>query len=516
MMKKVLFSVLALVMALGLTLTMAQPAAACHANLTVTSDGCCPIKVYKSRHSDYGWIELGTVDRGGSGYFDIERSWYLKLEADVGPCCEFVNWTWTGDITIPDSTDNPDSWRLCWEMPPDNVDMHVTGYCHTHSYTLTTNVSPAEAGCVSGGGEYECCTSVEVEATPAECWYFTGWSGDLSGEENPTTIHMDGDKTVTANFSAVTPVYGPVYGGPVFVVPVLMSIRVTPEEATIAEGETQRFRAVASYSGGTTRNVTAEATWVSSDNNVATVYSGLATGVAEGTTSITATLGGETSNEATLSVTAPVVVSVEVAPESGTIGVGDTVQFTATATYSDGSNADVTAEATWVSSNNDVATVDAGLATGVAEGSAEIRATFDGVMSNAATLSVTTVAVVSIEVALESDTIGVGDTVQLTSTATYSDGTIVDITGQATWNSSDTDVATINAEGLATGEGAGTAEITATLDGVTSDPVTLTVTAAGAALQWWAILAIVAGSLALALLLFTMLRRRRGLATEGS
>jgi len=327
---------------------------------------------------------------------------------------------------------------------------------------------------------------------------------------------MDGDKTVTANFSAVTPVYGPVYGGPVFVVPVLMSVRVTPEEATIAEGETQRFRAVATYSGGTTRNVTAEATWVSSDNNVATVYSGLATGVAEGTTSITATLGGETSNEATLSVTAPVVVSVEVAPESGTIGVGDTVQFTATATYSDGSNADVTAEATWVSSNNDVATVDAGLATGVAEGSAEIRATFDGVMSNAATLSVTTVAVVSIEVALESDTIGVGDTVQLTSTATYSDGTIVDITGQATWNSSDTDVATINAEGLATGEGAGTAEITATLDGVTSDPVTLTVTAAGAALQWWAILAIVAGSLALALLLFTMLRRRRGLATEGS
>ena len=350
--------------------------------------------------------------------------------------------------------------------------------------------------------------------------YTVTYTPDLNydGADSFTYTVSDGTDTDTGTVSiTVNPAPAPlVYGGPGYVLPVLLSIEVTPEEATIAAGEAQRFRAVASYSGGTTRNVTAEATWVSSDNNVATVDAGLATGVAEGTTGITATLGGVTSNEATLSVTAPAVVSVEVAPESGTIGVGDTVQFAATATYSDGTTGDITGQATWDSSDTDVATVDAGLATGVAEGSTEIRATFDGVTSDAAILSVTTAAVVSIEVALESGTIGVGDTVQFTATATYSDGTTGDITGQATWNSSDPDVATINAEGLATGEGEGTIEITATLDGVTSDPVTLTVTAAGAALQWWAILAIVAGSLALALLLFTMLRRRRGLATGGS
>ena len=77
--------------------------------------------------------------------------------------------------------------------------------------------------------------------------------------------------------------------------------------------------------------------------------------------------------------------------------------------------------------------------------------------------------------------------------------------------SSDTGVATIDAEGLITGEGAGTTEITVTFDGQSSDPVTLTVTEGeGAALQWWAILAIIAALLALAVLLYAIGRRRGG------
>jgi len=117
-------------------------------------------------------------------------------------------------------------------------------------------------------------------------------------------------------------------------------------------------------------------------------------------------------------------------------------------------------------------------------------------------------------VTVEDDTIGVDDTVQFTATATYPDGSTVNITGEATWNSSDTGVATINVEGLATGVGEGTAEITATLDGETSNTVTLTVTVPAAGLQWWAILAIIAGLLALGLLLFAIGRRRGGKQPE--
>jgi uncharacterized protein YjdB len=46
-----------------------------------------------------------------------------------------------------------------------------------------------------------------------------------------------------------------------------------------------------------------------------------------------------------------------------------------------------------------------------------------------------------------------------------------------TWKSSDTSKATVSNSGLVTGVAAGTTNITATVDGVTSSPLTLTVTA---------------------------------------
>lgn len=46
-----------------------------------------------------------------------------------------------------------------------------------------------------------------------------------------------------------------------------------------------------------------------------------------------------------------------------------------------------------------------------------------------------------------------------------------------TWNSSDTSKATVSSTGLVTGVAAGTTNITATVDGVTSPALTLTITA---------------------------------------
>ena len=51
----------------------------------------------------------------------------------------------------------------------------------------------------SGGTYYEGAT-VQLTAVPAPGWAFNGWSGDLSGATNPSSIIMDGNKTVTANF----------------------------------------------------------------------------------------------------------------------------------------------------------------------------------------------------------------------------------------------------------------------------------------------------------------------------
>jgi Big-like domain-containing protein len=63
---------------------------------------------------------------------------------------------------------------------------------------------------------------------------------------------------------------------------------------------------------------------------------------------------------------------------SGTAPVkGASVQFTATAMYSDGTSKDVTSTATWATSDSTIATVSAvGLVTGVGDGTASITATY--------------------------------------------------------------------------------------------------------------------------------------------
>jgi Big-like domain-containing protein len=72
---------------------------------------------------------------------------------------------------------------------------------------------------------------------------------------------------------------------------VLQSIAVTPPSASFVAGSTQKFTATATYSDGSTDDVTSSVTWASSNTFVATIDSGgLATGVASGSTTISASL----------------------------------------------------------------------------------------------------------------------------------------------------------------------------------------------------------------------------------
>ncbi len=48
---------------------------------------------------------------------------------------------------------------------------------------------------------YTCGDPVQLTATADLDWVFTGWSGDLSGSDNPATIIMDRPRHVTANFA---------------------------------------------------------------------------------------------------------------------------------------------------------------------------------------------------------------------------------------------------------------------------------------------------------------------------
>jgi hypothetical protein len=84
----------------------------------------------------------------------------------------------------------------------------------------------------------------------------------------------------------------------------------------------------------------------------------------------------------------------------------------------------------------------------------------------------------SLAVTSDDQDIAPGATLQFSAEGTYSDNTTKDLTSSVVWESSDTDVVTINNKGLATAMAEGTATVTATSDDIDiSGSVQLTVTA---------------------------------------
>ena len=83
----------------------------------------------------------------------------------------------------------------------------------------------------------------------------------------------------------------------------LKSIAVTPASGVLQVGSTLQFNAVGTYSDSSTENLNSLVTWTSSKKAIATIgASGVATAVATGSTSISASLSGVTSNSASLVV----------------------------------------------------------------------------------------------------------------------------------------------------------------------------------------------------------------------
>ncbi len=84
----------------------------------------------------------------------------------------------------------------------------------------------------------------------------------------------------------------------------LTAISITPTSNSLQASQTQQFTATGTYSDDSTANITSSVTWNSSNEATAIISaSGLATGVAAGTSDLSATLDSITSNTATMEVT---------------------------------------------------------------------------------------------------------------------------------------------------------------------------------------------------------------------
>lgn len=178
---------------------------------------------------------------------------------------------------------------------------------------------------------------------------------------------------------------------------VLVSLTiVTNGNNNVLEGTTRPFTVIATYSDGTTADVTNSVAWASSNSsvlNVSNAYgtAGHAYGASAGTATLTASLGG-ISASANIVVDAAVLISITISGPS-TLDVGSTADYTAIGTYNNGLTQDITNSVVWNSSSTNIASIgngvnNKGVAYAQANGTTTISASLGGVNSNTISLQV--------------------------------------------------------------------------------------------------------------------------------
>ena len=244
------------------------------------------------------------------------------------------------------------------------------------------------------------------------------------------------------------------------------SVTVTPASQTILQGQSFVMTATPRDANGNPLGGRA-ITWSSSAPNVASVdATGLVTGAAQGTATITATSEGK-SGSGVVNVAATPPASLTVTPKPNAVYEGETKSLRATIT--DALGAIVRGRpVSWEPRNGGLVTVspvsgvpDSATFTGVSAGSTYIIARDLGTgLSDSTQVTVSLVPVTSVTVTPATATVDLTLTTQLTATARDSAGNPLPRT--ITWSSSAQTIASVGqTTGLVTGQAGGTATIEA-------------------------------------------------------
>lgn len=384
----------------------------------------------------------------------------------------------TGDTTIA----SVDATGLATAVATGSTSVTATLNGTSGSTTLTVN--PPQLSSIILDQDGETIPLGLPQQLTATGVFTDGSTAELTGvsftSSDTTIISVDANglaSTLATGSVTITATVGSVSGtGTLTVGPqTLVSIAVTPTNASIPVSLTEQFTVTGTFTDSSTQVLTSGVIWSSSDTTAATVdQNGLATGVGVGSSTITATVGALTSS-GSLDVTAAKLVSIAVTPNTASVPVGVDQQFTATGTYDDTTTQDLTSVVTWMSSNGSVATVNAyGDAIGSTTGTVTITASTTGV-SGTATLTIDNATITTLTITPVNPSAKKGTWVQFTATATFSDGSTANVTNQVAWSSSKPQIAHINGAGRARAHKTGSATIRAAFHGQTAT-TTFTVT----------------------------------------
>ena len=178
-------------------------------------------------------------------------------------------------------------------------------------------------------------------------------------------------------------------------------------------------------------------------------------------------------------------LSLTVLSPEGDIEVGDTVTMNAYCNSGVDPAVEITTACAWSSSDDSVLapTDEPGVFTALAAGQVQVSAAY---YNDSRSQDITVISgddeITALQLTAQRSTLEIHQTTTLTAVATYSSGRTEDVTALVAWSASPSDAALIESSGRFYPRRIGAAEVTASLDGVTSNTVTITVIAKN--LRW--------------------------------
>lgn len=369
----------------------------------------------------------------------------------------------------------------------------TTSVTITNALATAISVTPSLPSAPAGLGQALAATATFSDGTTQDVTELASWAS--SSAALAVVSDGQGAKGVVTGVAPGTPIISASAlgrtGSVAFTVTdaLLFQVVVTPAASSAPLGTTPRLTAMGTFTDGSSRDVSEQATWTSAAPAVAVPSNaagerGRLTTLSQGTTTLTAAVGSIQA-AAQLTVTAAVIASVGVTPAAPSVPLGTTQQLIATATFTDGTTQDVSAQASFTSSDVGVATVSnavghRGLVTPISVGTATVTATV-GTVSGPAAISVTPALLVSLGVTPVAVSLPLGRTQALVATGVYSDSTTRDLTSSATWTTSDAGKVAVSnvsgSEGVVSSMSVGSATVTAAV-GTVSARVTVAATPA--------------------------------------
>jgi hypothetical protein len=161
------------------------------------------------------------------------------------------------------------------------------------------------------------------------------------------------------------------------------TIQITPSTSNLKVLQSEQLRAIASYSDGTTLDITSTAKWTSSQPAVVpSAPLGLPTCATAGTTQISASAGSAIATM-TMTCTAPQLEGIKLEASPLVIRSASPFQYHLLADYSDGTTTDVTTDAMWVTDSATANVTAVGVLNCNNPGATQIVVTYSGMTAQA-------------------------------------------------------------------------------------------------------------------------------------